>query len=79
MLSRCKTANVCGVFKNGKKSDPISYRPVSLTYSTTRVLDQVMKRFDHNNILTDCQYGFRSKDPQNFNNSYYLISLVLYN
>jgi len=29
--SKWKRANVCGVFKNGEKSDPSNYRPISLT------------------------------------------------
>ena len=64
--SRWKSANVCGVFKKGKKSDPSNYRPISLTCIASKILEHivhshVMKHFEHYNILTDCQHGFRSK------------------
>ena len=64
--SRWKSANVCGVFKKGKKSDPSNYRPISLTCVASKILEhivhsQVVKHFEHYNILTDCQHGFRSK------------------
>ena len=64
--SRWKSANVCGIFKKGKKSDPSNYRPISLTCIASKVLEHivhshVMKHFDYHNVLTDCQHGFRSK------------------
>ena len=65
--SRWKHANVCGVFKNGKKSDPVNYRPtVSLTCIASKVLEHVvhshvMKHLEQYEILTDVQYGFRAK------------------
>ena len=64
--SRWKSANVCAVFKKGKRSDPSNYRPISLTCIASKILEHivhshVMKHFEHYNILTDCQHGFRSK------------------
>lgn len=62
--SRWKSANVCGVFKKGRKSDPSNYRPISLTSITSKILEDIVyshvtKHFEHYNILTDCQLGFR--------------------
>ena len=64
--SRWKSANVCGVFKKGKNSDPSNYRPMSLTCIASKILEDivhshVMKHCEHYNIRTDCQHGFRSK------------------
>ena len=64
--SRWKSANICGIFKKGTKSDPSNYRPISLTCIASKILEHivhshVMKHFEHYNILTDCQHGFRSK------------------
>ena len=64
--SRWKSANVCGVFKKGKKSDSSNYRPISLTCIAFKILEHIvhghaMKHFEHYNVLTDCQHGFRSK------------------
>ena len=52
--------------KKGKKSDPSNYRPISLTCIALKILEHivhshVMKHFEHYNILTDCQHGFRPK------------------
>ena len=63
--SRWKSANVCDVFKKGKKSHPSNYRPISLTCIASKILEHIVhshvtKQFEHN-ILTDCQHGFRSK------------------
>ena len=64
--SRWKSANVCAVFKKGEKSDPSNYRPISLTCIASKILEHIVhshvtKHFEHYNILTDCQHGFRSK------------------
>ena len=63
---RGKSANVCGVFKKGKKSDSSNYRPISLTCIAFKILEHIvhshtMKHFEHYNVLTDCRHGFRSK------------------
>ncbi len=47
--SQWKEATVTALHKNGSKTDPGNYRPVSLT---------VIESF---NILTDQQHGFRAK------------------
>ena len=52
--------------KKGKKSDLSNYRPISLTCIASKILkhivhSHVMKLFERNNILSDCQHGFRSE------------------
>ena len=64
--SQWKRANVCGVFKDGEKSDPSSYRPISLTCISSNVLEHIihshiMKHLERHAILTDVQHGFRAK------------------
>ena len=61
-----KQANVTPIYKKGDKTDPRNYRPVSLTSLVCKTLEhilvsQIMKHLESNNILTDVQYGFRSK------------------
>ena len=61
-----KEANICPIFKKGKKSDPTNYRPVSLTCVACKVLEHVthsfvMKHLEKYNVLTDTQHGFRAK------------------
>ena len=61
-----KQANVTPIFKKGDKLDPRNYRPVSLTSLVCKTLEhiltsQIMKYLEANSILTDVQYGFRSK------------------
>ena len=64
--SKWKRANVCGVFKNGEKSDPSNYRLISLTCISSKVLEHIihshiMKHLERHAILTDVQHGFRAK------------------
>ncbi|KAL9953973.1 hypothetical protein ACROYT_G041458 [Oculina patagonica] len=64
--SKWKHANVCGVFKNGEKSDPANYRPISLTCISSKVLEHIihshiMQHLEQHAILTDLQHGFRAK------------------
>ena len=82
--SRWKSANVCGVFKKGEKSDPSNYRPISLTCIASKILEHivhshVMKHFEHYNVLTDCQHGFRSKRSTELQYSLFMILPVPYN
>ena len=63
---RWMEANVCAVFKKGRKSDPANYRPISLTCLASKILKHIvhhfiMKHLNDHNILTDCQHGFRAK------------------
>ena len=75
--SRWKSANVCGVFKKEKRSDPSNYRPISLTCIASKILEhivhsRVMRHFEHYNILTDCQHGLKIKKIyRNSTNTYY--------
>jgi len=53
-------------FRKGKKSDPANYRPISLTFVASKILEHIvhsfiMKHLNDHNILTDCQHGFRAK------------------
>ncbi|EFO95251.1 hypothetical protein CRE_08695 [Caenorhabditis remanei] len=61
-----KTAMVIPVFKKGARSNPGNYRPISLTCSTCKVLEKLVRRsiLEHlsiNKLLSNAQYGFRSR------------------
>uniref|UniRef100_A0A3B5QAJ9 Reverse transcriptase domain-containing protein n=1 Tax=Xiphophorus maculatus TaxID=8083 RepID=A0A3B5QAJ9_XIPMA len=61
-----KIAKVIPLFKSGDKNIISNYRPVSLLCQFSKILEKVFsKRLDNfiekQNILTDCQYGFREK------------------
>ncbi|CAB4025778.1 Hypothetical predicted protein, partial [Paramuricea clavata] len=61
-----KEANVCAVFKKGKKCDPGNYRSISLTCIASKVLEHIvhshlMKHLERHRILIDNQHGFRAK------------------
>ena len=61
-----KLAKVVAIHKPGKDpTKPISYRPISLLSSISKLLEkvyllQINRHLDENNILPDEQYGFRS-------------------
>lgn len=64
--SKWKHASFCVVYKNGGKSDPANYRPISLTCISSNVLEHiiyihVMKHPEQHAILTDMQHGLRAK------------------
>ena len=59
-------ANVSPIFKKGEKSDPSSYRPISLTCILCKVMEHIIAsnitaHFNKHNTLYDLQHGFRQK------------------
>lgn len=61
-----KTANVCPVFKKGKRFEAINYRPVSLTCICCKIMEHIvtshiMNHAYKNNILYQMQHGFRKQ------------------
>ena len=63
--SEMKTAKVIPVFKSGNRSDFSNYRPISLLSQFSKILEQLFNlRLEQflisNEILSNCQYGFRS-------------------
>ena len=54
------------IFKKGKKTSAINYRPVSLTCITCKILEHIItshihSHLDRYDILSDRQHGFRSR------------------
>ena len=54
------------LFKGGDKSEPSSYRPVSLTSVISKVMERILKatfmsHLENNNLLTKAQHGFSKK------------------
>ena len=61
-----KQANVSAIYKKGERFKASNYRPVSLTCICFKMLEHIvvsniMRHFDKNEILTDCQHGFRKR------------------
>ena len=61
-----RTANVSAIYKKGEKFKASNYRPVSLTCISCKmfehiIVSNIMRHLDTNNILTDCQHGFRPR------------------
>lgn len=59
-----KIASVVPVFKKGDKENMSNYRPISLLPAVSKIFERALKLqiasyLDNNDILTDCQYGFR--------------------
>ena len=64
--TKFKLAKVVPVFKNGDPSDVSNYRPISLLSNFSKILEKIVsnrleKYLANNNIITDCQFGFRKK------------------
>ena len=60
-----KVAYVTPIYKKGKKSNPLNYRPISLTSVPCKIMERILrdKIVDHletNNLLSKHQHGFRS-------------------
>ena len=61
-----RTANISAIFKKGEKFKASNYRPVSLTCISCKmfelvIVSNIMQHLDNNDILTDCQHGFRPR------------------
>lgn len=62
---RWKIAKVLPLFKNkGQKTDKKNYRPVSNLITFSKILESVLEKqlrdyFEGNNLILNCQYGFR--------------------
>ena len=53
------------LFKNGVKNDPNNYRPISIIPAVSKIFekiifDQLYAYLNDNNVLSQCQSGFRS-------------------
>ena len=61
-----KTALITPVFKAGSRAHFTNYRPISVLSVFSKILERIMYQqlvsfISDNNILFDCQFGFRSK------------------
>ena len=59
-------ACVTRIFKKGDRSDPINYRPISLTCILCKVMEHIVasnlsRHFEQNDILYNLQHGFRER------------------
>ena len=64
--SEMKTAKVIPLFKSGNRSHFSNYRPISLLSQFSKILEKLFNlRLEQflisNEILSNCQYGFRSR------------------
>ena len=60
-----KTATIIPVFKSGNSKDVGNYRPIALTPTPCKLIEKLLHKYimnflNHNNILVDCQGGFRA-------------------
>ena len=70
------TADVIPIFKKGKKNLASNYRPVSLTAITCKLIEHtrhthIIQHCDSQNILQNCQHGFRKKTLMRISNHYH--------
>ena len=59
-----KLSRVVPIFKEGSKSSPLNYRPVSMTSMPCKVMermlvDHIVSYLESNNLLAQAQFGFR--------------------
>ena len=59
-----KRANIVPIFKGGDSQEPSNYRPVSLTSVVAKICERIIKNkwskfLEDNEMLMNCQFGFR--------------------
>lgn len=59
-----KSSNITPIFKKGVHSEPLNYRPVSLTSVVCKAIERIVvtrlnQYLQDNHIINDCQYGFQ--------------------
>ena len=59
-----KRAEVVPIYKNGKKEEPLNYRPVSLTSVVSKMCERVIKKrwtkfLENYGLISNKQFGFR--------------------
>ena len=67
-----KSANVVPIFKNGSKTEPVNYRPISLTSVVVKIMERVikekmMKHLTSNKLIGSSQHGFMPKKSTSTN------------
>ena len=60
-----KKARIVPVFKSGNSSLPQNYRPISILPALSKIIEkavhqQISKFLEHNNLLSNTQFGFRA-------------------
>jgi hypothetical protein len=78
---RLKYAEVKPLLKNGDKTDPSNYRPISLLTSFSKIFEKIIYRrlYKHiceNNILANEQFGFQHQSSTT-NASFSLINEIV--
>ena len=63
--ARLKFAEVKPSYKKGERTDISNYRPISILPSFSKIFEKIIltrliQHLDHNMILADEQFGFRS-------------------
>ena len=76
-----REANVCPIYKKGAKTNPLNYRPVSLTSVVGKVFetlirDELVKHAIENAIIKLQQHGFMKKKSTLTNLLEYLEALT---
>ena len=59
-----KTTDIVPTYKNGKKDNPLNYRPVSLTSLVAKICEKIVKRewmkhHEEYEVISERQFGFR--------------------
>ena len=59
-----KTSNITPIFKKGAHSDPLNYRPVSLTSVVCKVVERIVVSelnayLNENKVMNQAQFGFQ--------------------